>query len=104
MPSSEPLEMMIETLWIGSGCGAVASSECSSSAISVSLLDAAARLGNAGDLGRELRRALGEQLIELLDRHARELPEGPDRRGRAVPQIRGAHEVDHRPVPVGQLV
>ena len=32
--------------------------------------DAAAGLGDAGDLGGELGRALGEQLVELLDRDA----------------------------------
>src|SRR5262245_28955027 len=37
------------------------------------LSDAAAWLGSAGDLCGHLRRTLGEELVELLDRHPRGL-------------------------------
>src|SRR5664279_3972959 len=100
MPSREPLEMTIETFPIVSGPEAAAAGCSSSSVICPRFLDAAARLRTAGDLGRELRRALGEQLVELLDRHARELSEGTDRRRRAVLEVGVAHEADDLPVPV----
>src|SRR3954452_12717989 len=70
-PSSEPFEMMIETFSMVS-------------AMSVVLSDAAAGLRDSGDLGGDLRGTLGEQLVELLDRHAARLAEHADGRPGAV--------------------
>src|SRR5664279_1571488 len=91
MPSSEPLEMMMETFSIVSLMSA-----------SLSCLDAATRLGDAADLGGELCRTFGEQLVQLLDRHAGALAEAADRRRGAAAQVGLAHEVDHLPVAVGE--
>src|SRR5476651_2541573 len=83
-PSSEPLEMMTETLVIGSGLAA--------SLIVVAFhSNAAAGFGDAGDLGCHLRRALGEQLVELLHRDPRGLAEHSHRRSRALLRVFGAH-------------
>src|SRR5829696_631679 len=90
MPSSEPLEMMTDTFSIAS-------------AMTV-LSDAAAGLGNAGDLCGNLRRALGEQLVELLNRNTGGLAERSDGWAGAFVEVLLAHEPDHLPVPVGELV
>src|SRR5213076_319580 len=68
-----------------------------------SFLDAAAGLGDAADLGGELRGALGEELVELFDRHARLLTERADRRGGAGAEVALAHEPDDQPVALAQL-
>src|ERR1700756_4797201 len=111
MPSRDPLDTMIETFSIVGGRG-TAGCGCSSRSVIVSSrwsvvtarrLDAASRLGDAGDLRGKLGRALGEQLIQLLDRDARRLAERSNRRRRAVLLVGAAHEVDDSPVPVGQL-
>src|SRR6266496_10674 len=104
MPSSEPLEMTIATFSIVFGT-AVSSCGCSSVVVIVlrSFLDAAAGLRDAADLGGELGRAFGEELVELLDRHARLLAERADRGRVAGGQVTLAHEPDDQPVPLGQL-
>src|SRR5436309_3353518 len=101
MPSSEPFEMTIATFSIVFGSAATV---CSSSSVMVcSLLDAAFGLGDAADLGGELGRALGEELVELLDRDAGLLAERADRRSGAGGEVALAHESDDEPVPIGQL-
>src|SRR6266516_6594021 len=102
MPSSEPLEMTIATFSIVFGT-AVSSCGCSSVVVIVlrSFLDAAAGLRDAADLGGQLGRAFGEELVELLDRHARLLAERADRGGGAGGEITLAHEADDQPVPLG---
>src|SRR6266540_6612498 len=103
MPSSEPLEMTIATFSIVFG-SAASSCGCSSVvAIVRSFLDAAAGLGDAADLGGQLGRAFGEELVELLDRHARLLAERADRGRGAGGEEAVAHELDDQPVPLGQL-
>src|SRR6266487_1587978 len=104
MPSSEPLEMTIATFSIVFGTAA-SSCGCSSVVVIVlrSFLDAAAGLRNAADLGGELGRAFGEELVELLDRDARLLAERADRGGGAGCEVAVAHEVDDQPVTHGQL-
>src|ERR1035437_472173 len=92
MPSKEPLEMMIETFSIASLM-----------LVSPRRLDAAARLGDAADLRRQLRGAVREQLVELLDRDPRGLAEAADRRRGARLQERVAHEPHHLPMALGQL-
>src|SRR5690606_15553242 len=66
--------------------------------------DAAARLGDAGDLGGHLGGALREELVELLDAHARGLAEDPDGRARALLEVLGPHELEDLPVVGRQLV
>src|SRR5665213_1175187 len=66
--------------------------------------DAAARLGDARDLRRQLGRALREELVQLLHRDARGLAQYPDGRPGALGLILGPHESDDGPVPVGQEV
>src|SRR5438309_744285 len=101
MPSSEPLEITIATFSIVLGSAARA---CSSSSVMVcSLLDAAFGLGDAADLGGELGRALGEELVELLHGDAGFLAERANRGGGAGLEVAIAHEADDEPVPVGQL-
>src|SRR5215207_4328248 len=100
MPSSEPMEITIETLTIVSDSAGMSGGCSSSSVIVRSFLDAALRLGNAADLGGELGRPLGEELVELLDRDARLLPQRPDRRGRASGEVTLAHEPHDQPVAV----
>src|SRR5215218_9159739 len=103
MPSSEPLEMTIETLSIISGSEGMVFG-CSSSSVMVSsLLDAALGLGDAADLGGELCGSLGEELVQLLDGDARFLAERADRRSGAAREVALAHELDDQPVPVCQL-
>src|SRR5688572_28250499 len=89
-PSSEPFEMMIETFSMVSAM------------VSAPFSDAAARLGNPGDPGRDLGRAFGEQLVQLLHRHARGLSEHPHGGAGAVDGVFVAHEADDLPVRVGQ--
>src|SRR5512146_443352 len=100
MPSSEPLETMIETFSIGSGFAPL----LLWSVIGPSFLDASAWLRDAGDLGRELRRPFREELVQLLDRDPRGFAEGADRGRAAALQVGVAHEVDHQPVAVGELL
>src|SRR5690242_18125223 len=95
MPSSDPFEMMIETFSIGAGAVSVMSPTSS---------DAAARLGDAGDPCGDLRRALGEQLVQLLDAHPGGLAEHADRRSGPLLEVLVAHEVDDLPVVGRQLV
>src|SRR6266545_7461421 len=103
MPSSEPLEMTIATFSIVFG-SAASSCGCSSVvAILRSYLDAAFGLGDAADLGGELGRAFGEELVELLDRHARLLAERADRGRVAGGERTLAHEPDDQPMPLGQV-
>src|SRR6266516_3835401 len=85
--------------------GSVAwSSGCSRTLVIVcSFLDAAFGLGDAADLGGELGGTFGEELVELLDRHARLLAERADRGGGAGGEITLAHEADDQPVPLGQV-
>src|SRR5271165_7495853 len=64
---------------------------------------AASGLGDAGDECGRLGRALREQLVELLDRHARGLSEDPDGRTGALLGVLGPHELDDPPVLLGQL-
>src|SRR6266545_3781015 len=103
MPSSEPLEMAIATFSIVCGSAGAVCGCSSSTVMAYSFLDAAFGLGDAADLGGELGRALGEELVELLDRHARLLAERADRGGGAGGQITLAHELDDEPVPLVQL-
>src|ERR671931_1419795 len=103
MPSSEPLETTIATFSIvagsvGAACG------CSRSSVTArSFLDAAFGLGDAADLGGELGRALGEELVELLDRDAGFLAERADRGRGAAGEVAVAHEADDEPVALGQV-
>src|ERR1051326_2231787 len=60
-PSSDPWEMTTEPFSIVADMPALLSAYGS---------DAAAGLGNAGDFRGELGRALGEELVQLLDGHA----------------------------------
>src|SRR5918994_4771042 len=103
MPSSEPLEMTIATFSIVSGSVASVVGCASSSVMVCSFLDAALGLGDAADLGGELGRSLGEELIELLDRDAGFLAERADGGRGAGCEVALAHELDDEPVPVGQL-
>src|ERR1039457_4477835 len=66
--------------------------------------DAAAWLGNPGDPRGGLGRSLGEQLVQLLDGHARGLAEDADRGTGPLGLVFGAHEPDDLPVPRRQLV
>src|ERR1035441_6905130 len=91
MPSSEPLETMIETFSM------LASMTGPSSRWS----DAAARLGDAGDPGGGLGRSLGEELVQLLDAHAGGLAEDADGGSGALGLVLGPHEPDDLPVPRG---
>src|SRR5664279_4677977 len=65
--------------------------------------DAAVWFRDAADLGGELRRAFGEELIQLLDGNTRALAEAADARRLPVAQVRIAHESHDLPVPLGQL-
>src|ERR1017187_855494 len=67
-------------------------------------LDAAARLGNAGDLGGGLGRPLREELVELLDGDAGGLAEDADGGAGSLGLVFGAHEPDDLPVPRRQLL
>src|SRR6266536_327810 len=104
MPSSEPLEMTIATFSIVFGT-AVSSCGCSSVVVIVlrSFLDAAAGLRDAADLGGELGRAFGEELVELLDRHARLLAERADRRRVTGREVALGNDLADQPVPLGQF-
>src|SRR5207245_589706 len=95
----------IETFSIVVGSNSVAVTGCSSSSVIVcSFLDAAAGLRDPGDLRGELRRALREELVELLDGDAGLLAERADRRRGARLQIAVAHEVHNEPVTGGQFL
>src|SRR5689334_13201662 len=102
MPSSEPFETTIATFSIVCGSVGVACRDASSSVI-VFLLDAALGLRDAADLGGELRRALGEELVQLLHGNAGLLAERADRRCAPRREVALAHEADHEPMTVGQL-
>src|SRR5258708_6121707 len=65
--------------------------------------DAAAGLRDAGDLRRDLGRALREELVKLLDRHARGLAQHPHGGAGAFGLVLVPHELDDLPVPVGEL-
>src|ERR1044072_1766967 len=90
MPSSEPFGMMMETFSIGMGI--------------LSLSDATAGLGDAGDLGRALGGAFGEELVQLFDGDTGGLAEDPDGGASAVGGVLGPHDPDDLPVSVGQPV
>src|SRR5487761_1984086 len=92
MPSSEPFEMMIDTLVIASLILPPSSVES----------DAATGLGDARDLRRELGRSLREQLVQLLDGHSRRLAEQAHRRSRTLLLELLAHEVDDLPMAIAQ--
>src|SRR5690348_9004979 len=98
MPSRDPFETTIDTFSIASRVAGATSGCSSSSVMSSPSSDAAVRLRDAADLRGELRRALGEELVQLLDRDAGLLAERPYRRGGARLQITVAHEVDDEPV------
>src|SRR5579872_4792990 len=99
MPSSDPLEMMIETFSIVAGLGvALAATVSVVMTFLLTGLDAAPGLRDPGDAGRNLRRALGEELVQLFDRHAGALAEGANRRPRSLVEILLAHEANDLPV------
>src|SRR3569623_1299988 len=81
---------MIETFWMGS--------------VTVPPSDAAAGLGDPGDLGGHLRRALREQMVELLDGNARGLAEHAHGGPGALLVGLLALEPVHLPVPVRERV
>src|SRR5690348_17057611 len=94
--------MMIETFSMV-GAAAVLAAGCSSATVMAPpFSDAAAWLGDAADLRRELRGALREELVELLDRHPGGLPEGADRGRRALLGEAAAHELHDLPVAIGE--
>src|SRR5260370_8379150 len=68
-----------------------------------SSLDAAAWLGDAGDLRGELGRPLGTPVVERLDGDAGGLAEHPDSRPGALGLVLVPHELDDLPVPLGEL-
>src|SRR5690348_5228326 len=70
----------------------------------VLLSDAATRLGDAGDLVCYHCRALGEQLVELLHRHAGGLAQHPHRRAGALLEVLATHELDDAPVMLRELI
>src|SRR5215469_14208355 len=65
--------------------------------------DAAARLGNPGDLRRFLRWPVREQLVKLLDGNAGGLAEHADGRAGTLGVVLVPHELDDLPVPFGEL-
>src|SRR5579875_781923 len=96
MPSSEPLDTMMETFSMVPGMADVLSWPNGS--------DAPAGLGYPGDLGRYLGRSLGKELIKLPDRDPGGLAEGPDGGPGALGLVLVPHQPDDLPVPLGQLV
>src|SRR6516165_3358227 len=60
--------------------------------------DAAAGLGNAGDLRGELGRPLREELVEVLDAHPGGLAQGAHARAGALLRVLVPHEPDDLPV------
>src|ERR1022692_4664267 len=66
--------------------------------------DAAAWLGDPGDLGGGLGRPLGEELVELLDGDAGGLAEHADGGAGSLGLVFGAHEPDDLPVPRREFV
>src|SRR6266508_5061068 len=103
IPSSEPLETTIATFSIVAGSTAAGRGSVSSSVIVRSFLDAALGLRDAADLGGELGRPLGKELVELLDRDAGFLAERADARRRPRGEVALAHEAHDEPVAIGQL-
>src|SRR5215510_12404428 len=93
MPSSEPLEMTIDTFSIGAAVVAMLASS-----------DAAAGLGDPGDAGGDLGRALREQLEQPLHRDPGGPAERPQRGAAALGQVLGPHEADDPPVLVGDWI
>src|SRR5579872_570799 len=130
MPSSEPLEMMIETFSMVAGLAAVFSATISVAIVCTpywrcslcqdlsnrspahpgepaaepALLDAAAGFRDSGDPGRDLGRPLREELIQVLDRDVGALAERPHRRSRPFLEVLLAHEPNHLPVLFGQWI
>src|SRR4249919_308021 len=104
MPSREPFETTIATFSIVVGSVSATSGWSRVYVIiSCSFLDAALRLGDAADLGGELRRTLGKELVELLDGDSGLLAERTNRRRGARREEPLPHEVDDEPVPGRQL-
>src|SRR5215469_3029684 len=105
MPSSDPLDTMIETF-------SMLSSMANSSHVPPVPAprrgrpgsDAAPRLGDAGHLGGDLGWALREELVELLDADPRGLPQDPDGGPGALLLVLVPHERDDSPVPAGQMI
>src|SRR5579859_1789856 len=100
MPSRDPFEMTIETFSMVS----VMTVSFRSTRSWCRRSDAAAWLGNAGDLGCDLGRALGEQLVQLLDGHARRLAERANGWAVAGGEVLIAHEPDDLPMRVGDVL
>src|SRR5512146_224230 len=88
-PSSDPLEMMIETFSMVSDMDRAS--------------DAAVWLGDAADLRGELGGTLREELVQFLDRHAGFLAEGSNARRVARREESVAHESHDLPMLVRQL-
>src|SRR6516162_3560394 len=98
MPSSEPLDTMMETFSILPF--SVTASLLMSHRPSGS--DAAAGLGDAGDLRGELGRSLGEELVQLLDAYSRGLAQRAHAGPGALFRVLVPHELHHPPVLLGQ--
>src|SRR6266702_7176603 len=96
MPSSEPLEMTIETFSI-LPLSAMTRLPCR-------LSDTATGFGDAGDLRRQLGWSLREQLVELLDADAGGPAQRPHGRPGALLRVLVAHELEDLPVLLGQRV
>src|SRR5215472_9463179 len=104
MPSSDPLDTMIETF---SMVPSMANSSHMRPARALPGLpgsDAAPRFGNAGHLGGDLGWALREELVELLDGDPRGLAQDPDRGPGALLLVLVPHEPDDLPVLGGQMI
>src|SRR6187549_1322267 len=96
--------MTIETFSIAAGwAGEICGRSSSSVIVLAFLLDTALWLGDAADLGGELRRSLREQPVELLDRDSGFLSERANRRSGACREVAVAHEPHDQPVSGGQL-
>src|SRR5438105_9992842 len=97
--------MMIETLSVVAGMKVFASTVGSMVIVVMvvlSLSDASAWLGDPGDARGHLCRALGKQLVQLLDGHARCFAEHPHSRPGSLLQVFLSHETDHLPVAIGE--
>src|ERR1039457_1597946 len=95
IPSREPFHTMIETF-------SMVASMTNDRPLGAS--DAAAWLGDPGDLGGGLGRPLGEELVELLDGDAGGLAEHADGGAGSLGLVFGAHEPDDLPVPRREFV